>query len=340
MCLKSFKKYTDLTHLLIYVNSCEEAELSKKYIDKLLSGNNFPPFTTENFYNKALYCNCKYDLTDEITNFKNAQFGIVSCVHIFSEGFDLPKLNGSCFATNMQSEIRVIQSLLRPNRLDFNYPNKIAYAIIPYIDNDDFMNNNQSFNKVRTIISKIRNVDENIEQKISVLATKLHKKKIEEKIVCRILDDDIENYDFEENNDKLHKLKIRLRNSKALMTKSTEEQDEYDYMRLINKNLNIQSKQEYINSQSANNSFINDPENYFKLKGVWTNWYDFMGVDTNNFIQLKEDWIKFCKEKNINSLKRYINACEIYKELPKEPNSFYKTFTNLLEELKIKQRFN
>ena len=33
MCLKSFEKYKDLTHLLLYTNTTEDAELSKKYIN-------------------------------------------------------------------------------------------------------------------------------------------------------------------------------------------------------------------------------------------------------------------------------------------------------------------
>jgi hypothetical protein len=39
MCLKSFEKYNDLTHLLLYTNTTEDAELSKKYINEILSLN-------------------------------------------------------------------------------------------------------------------------------------------------------------------------------------------------------------------------------------------------------------------------------------------------------------
>ena len=55
-------------------------------------------------------------------------------VYIFGEGFDLPKLNGVCIAGNMQSETRIVQYLLRPNRLESGNTNKKAYVIIPYID--------------------------------------------------------------------------------------------------------------------------------------------------------------------------------------------------------------
>ena len=35
---------------------------------------------------------------------------------------------------------------------------------------------------------------------------------------------------------------------------------------------------------------------------MWSNWYDFIGIDTKKFIQDKNKWIKFCKEKNVKSL--------------------------------------
>ena len=54
-------------------------------------------------------------------------------MYIFGEGFDLPKLNGVCIAVNMYSETRIVQYLLRPNRLDLENPNKKAYVIIPMI---------------------------------------------------------------------------------------------------------------------------------------------------------------------------------------------------------------
>ena len=36
MCLKSFEKYSDLTHLLLYTNTTEDSELAKRYIDEIL----------------------------------------------------------------------------------------------------------------------------------------------------------------------------------------------------------------------------------------------------------------------------------------------------------------
>lgn len=329
MCLKSFEKYNDLTHLLLYTNTTEDAELSKKYIDDILSLNDLS-IQKEKIYNNSLHSKNCNDLDSEVNKFKNTYYGIISCVYIFGEGFDLPKLNGVCIAGNMQSETRIVQYLLRPNRLDFEKPNKKAYVIIPYIDADDWETEDKSYDKVRTIVSQMRNVDENIEQKIFLSVGKKEKKEETKKEERRSYYQD---YIFEENMGELNKIKLRLRYSKALGSKFTEEQDEYNYVRSINASLNIKSKKDYIQQQEIHSNFIAYPEEYFKSKGVWNNWYDFMGVDTTKFIQSKQDWINFCKEKSIKSLYDYYICCEEYDILPKEPADFYKDFTNIPSEL-------
>ena len=331
MCLKSFEKYKDLTHLLLYTNTTEDAELSKKYINEILSLNVLS-IQKEKIYNNSLHSKNCNDLDSEVNKFKNTYYGIISCVYIFGEGFDLPKLNGVCIAGNMQSETRIVQYLLRPNRLDFENPNKKAYVIIPYIDADDWETEDKSYEKVRTIVSQMRNVDENIEQKIFVSVGKKEKKENTKKEERRIYCDD---YIFEENMSELNKIKLRLRYSKALGSKFTEEQDEYNYVRSINSSLNIKSKKDYIQQQDIHSNFIASPEEYFKSKGVWNNWYDFMGVDTTKFIQSKQEWINFCKEKGIKSLDDYYIYCEEYDILPKEPADFYKDFTNIPSELQF-----
>lgn len=351
MCLKSFEKYNNLTHILLYTNTREEAELSKTYIDELLVYNEklylkeekpinkLFLFRKHDIYNNAIHSKNCNNLESEIYKFKKTSYGIISCVYMFGEGFDLPKLNGVCIAGNMESEIRIVQYLLRPNRLDFENPTKISYIIIPYIDSDIWETENKSYEKVRNIVSKMRNVDENIEQKIFVSVGKKEKKKKtkkdEERRIC------YEDYVFQENVSELNKIKLRLRYSKALGSNFTEEEDEYNYVRSINSSLNIKSKKEYIQCKDNHNHFIDFPEEYFKSKGVWNNWYDFMGVDTTKFIQSKQDWINFCKEKKIKSLNEYYMSCEEHDILPKEPDEFYSHFTNILSELgfnKVRRR--
>ena len=342
MSLKSIEKYNDLTHILIYTNKTENAELVKRYIDVILELN-IININKENYYNKSLHSKSSEELNDiklpdgsvkegEITKFKKASWGIISSVYIFGEGFDCPKLNGVIFCENMESDIRIVQSTLRPNRLDSNFPDKKAYVIIPYIDTDNFITDNESFDKCRKIIAKIRNVDETIEQKINVVSLNNTDYKL-----SNDQQEKIQYHDIIENQDELIKIILRLRCSKSLDSKCTEDQDEFNYIKQLNKELNIQSKEDYSDNiiKNKHKMYIENPEEYFNSKGVWTNWYDFMGIDTNIFIQDKNDWINFCKDKNIESLDDYYELCKKHSNLPNEPIDFYKNFSNINYELKI-----
>lgn len=130
---------------------------------------------------------------------------------------------------------------------------------------------------------------------------------------------------------------LRLRYSKALGSKCTEEEDEFNYVRQLNKELNIQSKEQYSNKiiKDKHKNYIENPDEYFRSKGVWTNWYDFMGVDIKKFIQDKNDWVNFCKENNVKSLDDYKELCELYENVPKNPEDFYIGFSNILCELNL-----
>ena len=127
-CIKSAETYDNLNHILLYTNNKAEANLCEKYIDDILS-KGYYKLNKTNTYNKALYSGIK-DLKTQIEYFTKSQYGIIPCIYIFSEGFDLPELNGVCFGVNMESKIRIVQSLLRPNRLDKFKPDKISYYLI------------------------------------------------------------------------------------------------------------------------------------------------------------------------------------------------------------------
>ena len=321
MCLKTLEKHSDLSHILLYTNETKEAEQAKEYINKILELD-IISIPKDKIYNNALHSKNNKKLNNEIELFKSSPYGIISCVYIFGEGFDLPKINGVCIASNMTSIIRIIQYLLRANRLEKGNPLKKAYQIIPCIDN-----NFKSYENVRHIIDNMRTVDKNIEQKIKVI---LGYKKINSKIENRYT---YEYNNFEENEKELTKLKMRLRYSKALYSDFSEEQDEYNYVRSINMNLNILSDTDYFNCKDKHEYFIEDPEKYFKLKGVWTYHYHFYGTNTSIFIQTKEEWIEFCKNKNIKSLNDYYNASKIYDELPENPSYLYTNFSTIVNEL-------
>lgn len=116
------------------------------------------------------------------------------------------------------------------------------------------------------------------------------------------------------------------------------EKNEYIKLKNHNKNFNFISIDNYHSSKNINEKYIENPQEYFSH--IWTNWYDFLQVDTNNFIQDKDDWIKFCKEKNVLSVNDYYILCNIYNNLPREPAEFYKFYTNIGNELDWKYHRN
>ena len=322
--LKSIEKFNDLTHMLIYTNSIGNAQIVNEYISLLLEKNMFN-FSKEDFYNNALSSRNAGGLFDknenigEITKFRLSKYGIISCVYLFGEGFNEPKLNGVTFADKMESDIRITQYSLRPNRLEKGNENKKAYNIIPYIE----PSSNNSFEKCRTIISKLRIMDENIESKMKLLSINSGSSNPE--------NPDLISVELNENYDELTKLKIRLRHANALQSFFGQKKDEYNYVQMLNKEMNIQSKEEYNRCRETHENYIDEPEVYFN--GIWDNWLDFLGIDTSVFFKTKDEWNNFCRSKNISSLEEYKNACELYKELPKNPADFYLNFTNILYEL-------
>ncbi len=351
MTLKSIEKYNDLTHMLIYCNSTKNACIVNEYIKNIMMKNVLNIDNNDFYINdlhskkKNINLECKKEFLEykkesklcncEICNFSKAKYGIISSVYIFGEGFDLPKLNGVTFADNMSSEIRIVQSALRPNRLDKMNPNKKAYLILPYIDNKDIHElGDNSFEKCRKIIYEMGNHDKEIEQKIMLSKLDFEndnqskKKENKDKSYINIsLNDNCE--------DTLNTFKMKLRHSKDLHSKCTQEEDEYQYVKSINRELKVSSIEDYYNKKDIHEHYIEEPEKYFRNNGVWRNWYDFMGINTSIFIQNKEDWIKFCKEKNIINLETYYENCKIYEKLPLYPELFYKDFTNIKSMLDI-----
>lgn len=325
MSLKSLDKYDNLSHILIYTNTTYNSDLVKLYVDRIIETGILENIKNNNLYNKSLHCKENCCLEDEVQEFKKSQYGIISCVYIFGEGFDLPKLNGITFGENMDSYIRIVQSSLRPNRLEKGNPNKIAYIMLPYTED-----NENSFNKVKEIIRKIGNEDEKIECKMKVFVSdKIYtSKKEDNKSFCDLL----------QNEDELKKIKLRLRYRKALDSSLSEEQDEFNYVQQINKDLQLTSKVDYAKRELEHSHYITDPERYFF--GIWTSWYDFLGIDTSKFFKTKDEWKKFCKENDVNNTENYYKLYSKYPELlPYEPSEFYIMCGSVFSELgKSKRR--
>lgn len=326
MTLKSLETYEDLTHILCYTNTKKNSELVKKYIDLLLDKKIFN-LNKDDFYNKALHCDSKCKLKNEVNHMKRMPYGVISCVYIFGEGFNLPKLNGVCFVENMVSTIRIIQCSMRPCRNDEDNTSKMAYLLVPFIDNDNFNDETNSHKKIRSIVSNLGIEDENIEQRLIVEIVKKYKKGEQKK-------PERPHYVLENDDLELMRLRLRLRRSKDLKCKMSEEEEEYLYHKAVLQNLN--SKHEY--DLFKYDDKIEDIELYLKKKSVWPDkgWYDLLSIDTSIYPTTKDEWKSKCKEKNIQSMVEYKMYCERECDLPLEPDKLYKDWNSTIEtELRI-----
>ncbi len=334
MTLKSLNSYDDLSHVLCYTNTTAHAELMQTFIDILLDKGIFPSLDKNEFYNKALHSDSKCVLRPEVDIMKNKKHGIISCVYIFGEGFNLPKLNGVCFVENMVSIIRIIQCALRPARIEHGNPNKISYLLIPFIDQDDFNQENPSHKKVRTIVSNLGNVDENIDERLFVnTLTRKETRTERDNDNGPAEDQEEEAYDFRNDDLELRRLRLRLRRSKDLKSKLSMEEEEYIFYKALVKQHDIKSKREY--DDFVHEDKKDDIERYFKSKGVWPDkgWYDLLSIDTSMYPSSKDEWKRVCKEKNIKTMEEYKTYCEQPdSDLPSEPDKLYhKEWTSSIE---------
>ena len=351
MSVKSIEKYSSgrngtLTHMLLYTNTTEDADLVNQYIRQIVeythtdeTGNqtHLVSFRQSDLYAKSLHSSTEDNicLKTELDKFIDSRFGIISCVFMFGEGFDLPKLNGVCIASNMRSEIRVVQYVLRPNRIDRTNPDKMAYVIIPVLDTDDFAcDTSVRYGRVKEIISQLRNMDETVSSKLHLLEMKPKQNPgvdTPAKSKATAL-----HFDMFESPEELSKITLRLRYSKALGSTHTQEQDEYEYVRSLNRQFGINSQQKYIDMKDKHPHYIENPDIYFPE--TWRGRYHFWGVDTSRFIQSREEWIRFCREKKVKNVREYESVCNMYPELPFDPASFYKGFSNIYNELQEETR--
>jgi hypothetical protein len=235
----------------------------------------------------------------------------------------------------MVSIIRIIQCALRSARIERGNPNKISYLLVPFIDHGDFNEENASHKKVRTIVSNLGNVDENIDERLFVNTltrtepqTERHNHNLA--FGGNVVD---EAYDFRNDDLELRRLRLRLRRSKHLKSKLSMEEEEYIYYKSLLKEHNIKSKREY--DDFVHEDKKDDIERYFKQKGVWPDkgWYDLLTIDTSKYPSSKDEWKRVCQEKNIKSMEEYKTYCEQQdSDLPSEPDKLYhKEWTSSIE---------
>ena len=279
-------------NLLIYTNNKENSEKTVKYINMLLDDYYFDiPGLYYSMYNSDMKPKTRIEI---LNKFEKSQFGIITCVYCLSEGCDFPVLDGVVFAENMTSNIRIVQSALRPCRKNCLEPNKIAKIILPILNREDWLddNDNQDLKKVREVIYQMGLEDETISQKIKVSKIYIEKHTTIYSKERNIVDDN----DFGEYDEYLTtKLKLRTVKRVSICTS-------YEKAKQIIVDKNIKTKEEYFELCKIDNRLTSEPELLYY--GKFISWINYLSVPT---IYYQADT---CKKK----VSEYI---ELYPELNK-----------------------
>ena len=254
-------------HLLIYSNNKDNSLKLIQYIKMLIDDNYFdiPDLYYSNYHSEMK----SKDQKEIINNFEKAKFGIITCVYCLGEGWDFPLLDGVVFAENMTSNIRIVQSALRASRKNKKDTNKKTKIILPILNRDDWLENNENpdLKKVREVIYQMGLEDETITQKIKVFRIDIEKQKPKprEKEEREMIDE------FGEYDDELTQ-KLRLKTIKRTALATT-----YEKARKIIADKNIKSKESYYELCERDNRLSKEPEIAFK--GQFTNWIEYLSIE-------------------------------------------------------------
>jgi len=256
-------------HLLIYSNSKENSLKIFRFIRLLLEHHYF--IIPEIYYSAYHSDMNNRDLKDKIKQFEDATYGIISCVYCLGEGWDFPLLDGVVFAENMSSIIRILQSALRASRKNKNEPNKISKIILPILNRDDWLENNDNpdLKKVKEVIYYMGLEDETIAHKIRVSRVEVEKSPSKQPArVAGEYSGDFGEYDPELT----HKLRLRTTARNALRTS-------YEKVRKILVEKNVKNKEEYVELCRVDNRLPSDPEIVFKIycSGDF-DWFEFLSI--------------------------------------------------------------
>jgi hypothetical protein len=213
------------------------------------------------------------DQKEIINNFEKAKFGIITCVYCLGEGYDNHNIDGVVFAENMTSNIRIVQSALRASRKNKNDINKKTKIILPILNRDDWLENNENpdLKKVREVIYQMGLEDETITQKIKVFRIEIEKQKQKQKPKPREKEEREIIDEFGEYDDELTQ-KLRLKTIKRTALATT-----YEKARKIIADKNIKSKESYYELCERDNRLSKEPEIVFK--GQFTNWIEYLSIE-------------------------------------------------------------
>lgn len=159
-------KLNNHSHIINYTNKIENSKICKEIIDKLLTLEEYQVLSIS-FVNEYVSDTTTKKQEDILDNYKKSGKGILHSCFKLGEGFDEEVVDMVCISENMVSNIRILQSLLRPHTKSKINPEKKALILLPIIVDDEYKpyEEDEKFKKVIDIIDIISTTDDNVVQK-------------------------------------------------------------------------------------------------------------------------------------------------------------------------------
>jgi len=159
-------KLNNHSHIINYTNKIENSKICKEIIDKLLTLEEYKVLAIS-FVNEYLSDTTTKKQEEILDNYKKSCKGIIHSCYKLGEGFDEEVVDMVCISENMVSNIRILQSLLRPHTKSKINPEKKALILLPIIIDDEYKpyEEDEKFKKVIDIIDILSTTDVNVVQK-------------------------------------------------------------------------------------------------------------------------------------------------------------------------------
>lgn len=163
-------KLNNHSHIINYTNKIENSSICKEIIDKLLTLEDYKVLAV-NFVNEYVSDKTTKKQKEILDNYKKSCKGIIHSCYKLGEGFDEEIVDAVCISENMLSNIRILQSLLRPHTKSKINPEKKALILLPIIIDDEYKpyEEDEKFNKVIDILDIISTTDDNVIQKANFI---------------------------------------------------------------------------------------------------------------------------------------------------------------------------
>lgn len=340
---------------------CRTIQQMKDYYD----------FFKDIFKEYKIYCSSSHDdILKDKYNIADKEFfdsdgmAIMICVNRFREGSDIKKLDMGVYLDRvkkrtilvaMQTSGRVLRvdkagkkthghivdCLINDNtekiemltaQLILSYYNKILSL------SDENVENKKNLDNYKLLLTKIKDseynekekvltvpLDDNKEMKIKL---KLTTKSFDWKYLKNILIEDL-NKKYEAGEEESLKIQYELLKEKIQKYNKVNSKKN---SKLSNNRLN--NKEEY-KKYAEKNKVDLEPEKKYINSG-WKNYYDFLGINTDNFPETLDELKKICKKYSLNNVDIYLAKSHKY-GLPEMPEEIYniKNINTLFKEENI-----